>query len=153
MAMIKLLVCVCLLECLPCVHAGDLMKEGCYTLANASSSELLFRTGCEIAKTTSLTECMLQCNSTHGWMVIFGGFDGNRLNDAFTLNLLTNVWSPLSSTGTAPSPRSRHSAIHYTDASGTPCISPCYRGTFGVPGDPGARWAGTPARRDSAKCV
>ena len=128
MVTIKLLVCVCLLECLPCVHAGDLLKEGCYTLANVSSNELLFRTGCEIAKTTTLTECMLQCNSTHGWMTVFGGSDGphpiqSKKNDAFTLNLLTNVWSPLSSTGTAPTPRYSHSAIHYTDASGTPCMA------------------------------
>ena len=44
---------------------------------------------------------------------MFGGADGSRTNDAWTLNLTSYTWKQLTTSGTKPIRRRYHSSILY----------------------------------------
>ena len=50
-------------------------------------------------------------------MTVFGGTDGAWKNDVHILNLVTREWSEVTTSGTPPSARFRHSAVSWIDPS------------------------------------
>ena len=48
-----------------------------------------------------------------GQMIIFGGSDGSRKNDAWALDLNSYTWTKLTTFGTKPIERHAHSSILY----------------------------------------
>ena len=54
-----------------------------------------------------------------GTTVVFGGFDGDYLDDAFTLEVsgVTAIWTPLVNSGDIPSARTEHTVTQLTDGS------------------------------------
>jgi len=61
-------------------------------------------------------------------MYVFGGYDGNNYNDVWALNLATDSWSAVTSSGGPPSARRYHTAV-YAAARGTMYVFGGYGGS------------------------
>ena len=61
-------------------------------------------------------------------MYVFGGKDGSRFNDVWALNLASDSWSAVTTSGGPPSARSAHTAV-YAAARGTMYVFGGYDGS------------------------